>query len=90
MMEERQGKDSHYYGSAEKGLPADQKSLPPSIFWSIMVEIGFLGWIGSVIAFITFVLRKKAEPVSHVFSASIWIGLIVVFFALWVVGMMRA
>lgn len=90
MMDEkeRDGKDG--FTSLKKTIPQSQEIVGPSIFWSIILEIGFLGWIGSVIGFIIFILGRKGEGRYLHYPAFIWIGLTFIFFALWVVGMMKA
>ena len=71
-------------------IPKNQKKNPPRIFWSIILEIGFLGWVGSVIGFIMFPFRNREASKSRVFPTFIWIGLTVIFFMLWIIGMMKA
>jgi len=71
-------------------LSERKKSPSPNIFWTIFLEIGFLGWIGSVIGFILFPLRRKKETKYSTFSSLVWIGLTIVFFAFWIIGMMKA
>ena len=71
-------------------ISEDRKDPSPSIFWTIFLEVGFLGWIGSVMGFIMFVLRKKEGSRYSIFSSLLWITLTSVFFALWIIGMMRA
>jgi hypothetical protein len=69
----------------------DQKKDPsPSIFWTMFLEVGLLGWIGSVIGFILFVLRKNGDSRYSISSSLVWITMTTVFFALWIIGMMRA
>ena len=60
----------------------------PDYFWSIICEAGFVGWIGCTIAFIFFVFTGERGFRSR--RAYLWGGLIVLFYALWVVGMMKA
>lgn len=67
-----------------------QKDPSPSIFWTIFLEVGFFGWIGSAMGFIMFILTRKEEPRYSIFSFLGWITLTTVFFALWIIGMMRA
>lgn len=67
-----------------------QKDPSPRILWTIFLEIGFLGWIGSVMGFIMFILGRKGELKYSTFSSLVWITLTFVFFALWIIGMMKA
>lgn len=66
----------------------NQKVKAPNIFWTIVLEIGFLGWIGSVIGFIRFVIGNNGERKHYRFI--IWGGITVVFFSMWIVGMTMA
>ena len=75
----------------EKGREVGvQSSQPPGIFWSIILELGFLGWIGSVICFILFGLRHKGESKYSTSMAIALIGLTIIFFTMWIVGMIKA
>lgn len=67
-----------------------QKDPSPSIFWTIFLEVGFLGWIGPVMGFILFILGRKGESENSIFSSLTWIALIFIFFTMWIVGMMKA
>lgn len=60
----------------------------PSVLWSIIVEIGFLGWIGSAIGFIfrVFSGQKGFNPTRAVF----WGILLIFFYAFWIIGMLNA
>ncbi len=60
----------------------------PDYFWSIICEVGFIGWIACTIGFTFFVFtgEKRFQPK----RALAWGIPIVVFYALWVVGMLRA
>lgn len=57
-------------------------------FWAFVCETGFFGWVGSTIAFIL----RGFGPDNTFFArrAAFWGSLIVVFYALWVLGMMKA
>jgi len=67
-----------------------QVVLGPSVLWSAVVVFSFFGWVGSVIAIIFFSLRppRKIRKISS--SALPWTGLGLFFFALWIVGMLKA
>ena len=90
MMEEKERKGTDYSMSSKRTIPQGQEIVGPSIFWSIILEIGFLGWIGSIIGFIIFILGRKGEGSYLHYPAFIWIGLTFVFFVLWIVGMVKA
>ncbi len=74
----------------KKVLPERQMVTIPNIFWTIILEIGFLGWIGSVIGFIVFRLGRKGDSTNLISSKLPWAAFTIVFFALWIVGMMKA
>ncbi len=88
--EERERKVSGNSATLREELLRNQKSTSPLILWTIVLEIGFLGWIGSVVGFIMFGLRPENEGRNRASSNFLWIILAVVFFILWIVGMMKA
>jgi len=76
-------------GGKAHALPDKSKDTEPDIFWTLVLEIGFLGWIGAVIGFLAHgltgeALRLRARP------AIFWGTAVIIFFSLWIVGMMRA
>jgi hypothetical protein len=75
---------------SRKVIPKNQKSPPPDTFWSVIVGISFLGWVGSVIAFIVLGLRPTVESKSFISRITPWVPLAVLFFVLWIVGMLKA
>ncbi len=60
----------------------------PDVFWSMIVEVGFLGWIGCAIGFILRVFIGEKGFNSK--RAFFWGVLILFFYALWIVAMLRA
>ncbi len=56
-----------------------------SLFGSIMVQIGFLGWIGCTIGLIFNGFTKDNELVPK--KALLWGSLIVLFYAVWIIGL---
>lgn len=66
-----------------------QKSSPPDVFWTVILEIGFLGWVGSLFAFIFRRWGPKDGSI-HLFRPFTWVGFGVVFFAMWIIGMVKA
>lgn len=89
-LESQAMKRSPDFESKKKRILESQKTVPPDVFWSVVLEIGFLGWIGSVIGFIMFAIRRREGPEKSTYLSFVWIGLAFVFFALWIVGMMKA
>jgi len=56
-----------------------------SLLGSLMVQIGFLGWIGSTIGLIMKGFTEDNELVSR--KALFWGILIVVFYGIWIAGL---
>jgi len=79
-------------GSAgpHESTPGSQGATSPDILWSIIVEVGFLGWIGSVIGLLLSAHKGKQEARFLTSRAIAWETLTLIFFILWVVGMMKA
>jgi hypothetical protein len=77
-------------GSLKEALIQEQRNTAPAVLWTIVLEIGFLGWIGSVIGFIMFRLRHKKEDEYRSSSGFLWLIPTVCFFGLWIIGMMKA
>lgn len=68
----------------------DQKSSSPSVLWTTVLEIGFLGWISSIICLILFTFGRKKGDSYRTSLTFLWITLAVLFFVLWIIGMMKA
>ncbi len=56
--------------------------------WAVVVVFGFLGWIGCTIGFIFGAFQKQGRFDNK--KALAWGLAVVVCYALWVVGMMKA
>lgn len=56
--------------------------------WAVVVLAGFLGWIGCTIGFIFGAFEKQGRFNNK--RALKWGALVVVCYALWIVGMMNA
>ena len=65
-----------------------QRNTAPHVGWSMLVAIGFLGWVGAVISFIWCVYTRHSMWAWR--PGLLWGGCIAVFFAAWVVGMLLA
>mgnify|MGYP006286786491 FL=1 len=76
--------------SVGKPLSEHQKHAEPNVFWSVMLSIGLFGWIGSVIGFLLFSLTDGPSPGLISRRGIGWGTAVVVFYALWIVGMVRA
>ena len=90
IVKERKKKTKGNFRMSHEKLPEIQKNKTPGIFWTIIVEVGFFGWIGSVIGFIMFALASNKEIKESYSSGFRWIALASVFYFLWIVGMMKA
>lgn len=86
------------YSEADKKATPEQRAadalavletpMRPDAGWSIVLEVGFLGWVSGVLLFIAtgFTAENRVIP-----KRGLLLGLWIVFFyALWVVGMMNA
>jgi hypothetical protein len=79
-------------GEAEKGKTSQPeafsgKSPYPDPFWSVVVVIGFLGWIGSLIGLIVVTFKRGGVRTGN---GIIWLGFSFLCFVLWVAGMVKA
>lgn len=59
---------------------------PPNVFWTLILEIGLLGWIGWVICMIARFRRKERALASYLK----WGIPIILFYGMWIIGMMQA
>jgi len=79
-------------GTARTKKPAfnNPKTAPPNVFWSVLLEIGLLGWIGSTfgLIFAAFGRKRHFRPFSP--STAGWIALCIIFLGMWIMGMMLA
>jgi len=62
-----------------------QRHVGPHLGWSILVEIGFLGWVGATVSLIWYVVDQDGNFAQR--QGLLWGSLLAVFFALWVVSM---
>jgi hypothetical protein len=70
--------------------PERQKAKRVSTFWRIIVEIGFLGWIGSTLGFIIFACEDDRKATFLTPRGLRWSSIALIFFALWIIGMVKA
>jgi hypothetical protein len=66
------------------------KGTSPDVFWTAVLEVGFLGWVGSLFGFIFVRWGPRKGPEKLPFKTFAWIGSALGFFAIWIVGMMKA
>lgn len=69
---------------------ATQKDAEPDIFWTLILEVGFLGWIGGVIGFLIHALTRGGPPQLKARPAILWGLMVIIFYTLWIIGMTRA
>ncbi len=81
-------KDSSVQHKSE--TPASLGATDPSILWTLVVEIGFLGWIAAAIGFIMFALKDSRKAKFSTSKAIVWAAISLTFFVVWLVGMMKA
>jgi hypothetical protein len=68
----------------------NQAQIGPSVFWSVVVGVSLLGWVGSVIGFLV-AGRRGQHPFRYKTSGTLlWMALFLAFFVSWVLGMMKA
>jgi len=83
-----QGKDEFYHHNKIYGHNIVYND--PNIFWTIVLEIGFLGWIGAVLGFIFFNLRPCLKTGKYVHTYWFWILLAGINYSLWIFGLIKA
>jgi hypothetical protein len=76
--------------NTERPPPVKRNTPEPDIFWTLVLEIGFLGWIGCVIGFLIHSLTEGQTPRLKSKPAILWGVMVLFFFTVWIVGMMRA
>ena len=81
---EEQGEDKLAQDTARFAMQF-QRHVGPYLGWSILVELGFLGWIGATVGLIWYVVDEQGNVVRR--QGFLWGSLIAVFFALWLIGM---
>jgi len=62
-----------------------QRHVGPHLGWSILVEIGFLGWVGAAVGLIWYVVDGQGNFARR--QGILWGSLLAVFFALWLISM---
>jgi hypothetical protein len=84
--------------SGSQGQKGDGKAEPwppkrgphPHALWSLAVVLGFLGWTGSLVGFISAAWRKDQRDAKRFREKIIWFFLVLAFGVLWLAGMVMA
>ncbi|MBW2064745.1 MAG: hypothetical protein JRJ03_07380 [Deltaproteobacteria bacterium] len=76
--------------SLRDAIRESQEARTPDVSWTIVLEVGLLGWIGSIILFIMVYLKREGVSGFFRISALKWFSATAVFFFMWIIGMMRA
>jgi len=62
-----------------------QRPVGPHLGWSILLVIGFLGWVGATVCLIWYVVDGAGNFARR--QGLLWGSLMAVFFTLWLIGM---
>jgi len=81
---DEQGEDKLAQDTARFAMQL-QRHVGPYLGWSILVELGFLGWVGATIGLIWYVVDEQGNFVRR--QGLLWGSLLAFFFALWLIGM---
>ena len=82
-----QGEDKLAQDTARFALQL-QRHVGPHLGWSILVEIGFLGWVGATVGLIWHVVDEQGNFAWR--QGFLWGSLLALFFACWIIGMRLA
>jgi hypothetical protein len=81
---EEHNEDQLVQGTARFALQL-QRHVGPHLGWSILLEVGFLGWVGATVGLIWYVVDEAGNFARR--QGLLWGSLIAIFFALWLIGM---
>ena len=62
-----------------------QRHVGPYLGWSILVELGFFGWVGATVGLIWHVVDEQGNFARR--QGVLWASLVAIFFALWLISM---
>jgi hypothetical protein len=62
-----------------------QRHVGPHLGWSVLVEIGFLGWVGATVGLIWYVVDEQGHFARR--QGLLWGSVLALFFALWLIAM---
>src|SRR5262245_34340367 len=81
---EEQGEDKLAQDTARFAMQL-QRHVGPYLGWSVLVELGFLGWVGATVGLIWYVVDAQGNFARR--QGLLWGSLIALFFALWLISM---
>ena len=90
QLEQDQKKLHDGPASEKKSFSESQKAPGPNVLWSIILGIGFLGWVGSVFGFIVFKCRDTQMTRFFGLSCLKWGCPALIFFIFWIIAMVKA
>jgi hypothetical protein len=84
-------------GAGSKGMEKSEetktwndKGSSPDVFWTVVLEVGLLGWVGSLFGFIFAKWGPRKSSGKSLYKMLAWTGSALGFFVIWIVGMMKA
>lgn len=83
------GKETKGPAVQEREPPGPHETRGPRVLWTLILEIGLVGWIGTVSCFLLG-LKKHAGKKVFGRGALWWGGLFILSYCLWIIGMMKA
>ena len=92
-LEEIEKAQTGLHDDAKVGAPVGEKrqEVPgPNPGWSVVVVLSFLGWVGSLLAYIPCAFGAKGEGKRRLTRGAPWLGIAAVSYTLWIIGMFRA
>jgi hypothetical protein len=75
------------FGQGKGDAAAARKDPQPDVLWSVVVVVSFLGWVGSLTGLARWGLGKERHGGGIVHKPFAWIGLAILLFGLWILGM---
>ncbi len=90
LKEERNRAGSKAMEKSEEIKARNEKGSSPDVFWTLVLEVGFLGWVGSLFGFIFVKWGSRKGSEKLLYKTLAWIGSALGFFAIWIIGMMKA
>lgn len=77
-------KTGNFVGEKSQEVPG------PHPGWSVVVVLSFLGWVGSLLAFIPCAFGPREERSRKWIRGAPWLGTAAVFYTLWIIAMFQA